>query len=56
MTENFTIFDFELSPEDMDAIVSLDTKKSLSFDHHDPEMVKWIGKGKLGISESFSST
>lgn len=47
--ENFDIFDFELSPEDMDAIVSLDTKKSLFFDHRDPEIVKWLGTRKLDI-------
>ena len=49
MTENFAIFDFELSPEDMDAIGSLDTKKSLFFDHRDPAMVKWLGSRKLDI-------
>ena len=42
MAENFTIFDFELSPEDMTAIASLDTKQSQFFDHRDPEMVKWL--------------
>lgn len=43
MEENFNIFDFELSPEDMTAIAALDTKQSLFFDHRDPEMVKWLG-------------
>jgi len=47
--ENFNIFDFELSSEDLDAIVSLDTKKSLFFDHRDPAMVKWLGTRKLDI-------
>lgn len=40
---NFNIFDFELAIEDMDVISILDTKKSLFFDHRDPEIVKWIG-------------
>jgi 2,5-diketo-D-gluconate reductase A len=49
ITENFNIFDFELSSDDIDAIVSLDTKKSLFFDHRDPEIVKWLGTRKLDI-------
>ena len=49
IVENFNIFDFELSPEDMDSITPLDTKKSLFFDHRDPEMVKWLGNRKLDM-------
>ena len=47
--ENFNIFDFELSQEDMDKIAELDTKKSLFFSHNDPEIVKWLGNRKLDI-------
>jgi diketogulonate reductase-like aldo/keto reductase len=47
--ENFNIFDFELNVDDMEAIVALDTKKSLFFDHRDPAMVKWLGSRKLEI-------
>src|SRR4051794_19964700 len=47
--ENFNIFDFELSQEDMDQIATLDTKESLFFSHRDPEMVKWIGTNKFDI-------
>lgn len=47
--ENFNIFDFELSSEDMEKIATLDTKESLFFSHRDPEMVKWIGTRKLDI-------
>lgn len=43
MAENFDVFDFELSLEDIDIISILDTKKSVFFDHRDPEIVKWIG-------------
>src|SRR6266508_3379829 len=45
--ENFNIFGFELSPEDMDAIVTLDTKVSSFFDHRDPETVKRLGNAKI---------
>ena len=47
--ENFNIFDFELSQEDMEAIATLDQRSSLFFDHRDPAMVKWIGKTKVDI-------
>jgi diketogulonate reductase-like aldo/keto reductase len=49
IVENFNIFDFELSAEDMDAIKALDTKVSSFFDHRDPAMVKWLGTRKLEI-------
>jgi 2,5-diketo-D-gluconate reductase A len=49
IVENFSIFDFELSPEDMDAIGTLDTKVSSFFDHRDPEMVKRLSTVKLDI-------
>lgn len=42
MKENFNIFDFELSEEDMDKIKELDTKTSLFFSHYDPNMVAWF--------------
>ncbi|MGA9774146.1 MAG: aldo/keto reductase [Blastocatellia bacterium] len=44
MVENFNIFDFELSADDMAAIATLDTKQSLFFDHRDPKMVKMLGE------------
>lgn len=47
MKENFNIFDFELSTEDMEAIKTLNTNATLFFDHRDPKMVKWLGERKL---------
>jgi diketogulonate reductase-like aldo/keto reductase len=47
MAENFNIFDFDLSAEDMEAIKTLDTNASSFFDHRDPAMVKWLGERKL---------
>ncbi|OAX48771.1 aldo/keto reductase [Paenibacillus sp. AD87] len=49
IVENFNIFDFELSQNDMESITALDTKQSLFFSHNDPEMVKWLGTRKLEI-------
>ena len=40
--ENFNIFDFELSSDDMDKIKSMDTGKSLFFSHSDVEIVKFL--------------
>ena len=40
MAQNIDIFDFELSADDMAQIQTLDTGKSLSFDHHDGETTK----------------
>lgn len=44
MTENFDVFDFTLSDEDMEQIASLDKKQSSFFSHYDPNMVEWFGK------------
>lgn len=46
---NFNIFDFELSPKDMERIAALDTKDSLFFSHRDPGFVRWIGNVKFEI-------
>ena len=40
MAENLNIFDFELTADDMARIQTLDTGKSLFFDHHDGEVTK----------------
>jgi diketogulonate reductase-like aldo/keto reductase len=49
MVENLSILDFELTPEDMRLITTLDTKTSSFFDHRDPEKVKWLGSRILGV-------
>ncbi|MFC1464693.1 MAG: aldo/keto reductase [Candidatus Brachytrichaceae bacterium NZ_4S206] len=46
MAENLNVFDFELSPQDMMAIATLDTRTSAFFDHRDPKVVKWLGEAK----------
>lgn len=44
MKENFDVFDFMLTDEDMNKIAALDTKNSLFFSHYNPEMVEWFAK------------
>lgn len=47
--ENFEIFDFELSGDDMKLISTLDTGESLFFSHRDPKTAEWIGKLRFDI-------
>lgn len=44
MKENFDVFDFALSEEDMATIATLDRKESAFFSHTDPNMVEWFVK------------
>lgn len=44
MVENFNVFDFKLSEEDMNLISTLDKNKSSFFSHNDPAMVEWFVK------------
>lgn len=44
MAENFNVFDFALSDEDMKAIAALDKEQSSFFSHTDPNMVEWFVK------------
>ncbi|MEV8546741.1 aldo/keto reductase [Streptomyces sp. NPDC051572] len=47
MAENFDIFDFELTDDQMAAIATLETGATLFFDHHDPAMVNWLSARRL---------
>jgi 2,5-diketo-D-gluconate reductase A len=49
ITENFQVFDFELSAEDMAAIATLDTHASLFVDHRDPAAVKWLSEATFDM-------
>ena len=42
MQENFNVFDFELSNQDMKKLESLDGGASLFFSHYDPQTVEWF--------------
>ena len=42
MEQNFNVFDFELTDEDMQVMASLDKKQSSFFSHTDPNMVEWF--------------
>ena len=44
MEENFNVFEFTLSDEDMNTIAGLDKKTSSFFSHQDPNMVEWFVK------------
>ena len=47
MEENFDIFDFELTEDDLNKIRTLDTGKSLFCDHYSPEFVDFIVNYKI---------
>ncbi len=49
MAENFDVFNFELSQNDMDAIAQLDGSVSLFFDHRTLESAEWLGTRTLEL-------
>ncbi len=49
IVENFNVFDFELSSEDLEIIAALDTQESTFFSHLDPEFVRRLSSAKLDI-------
>ncbi len=44
MRQNFDVFDFELTDDDMAQIAALDQKQSAFFSHTDPQMVEWFAQ------------
>ncbi|MEC0206973.1 aldo/keto reductase [Paenibacillus lautus] len=49
IVENFDIFDFELSADDMQQIATLDTRESLFLSYHDPKLAKMLGTLKVDL-------
>lgn len=47
--ENFNIFDFQLSEEDLKLMMTLDQKASAFFDHRDPAVIQWLAYRKLDL-------
>jgi 2,5-diketo-D-gluconate reductase A len=47
MAENFDVFDFELTDDEMSRIAAMDTGASLFFDHRDPAMVSRLGNVRV---------
>lgn len=47
--ENFEIFDFDLTPQDMEEIKALDTGATLFFDHRTAEAAEWLGSRHLDL-------
>jgi 2,5-diketo-D-gluconate reductase A len=45
--ENFNVFDFKLSPEDMNEVKALDLKTNLFVNHRDPAVAKNLGGYKI---------
>ncbi|MCG7381902.1 aldo/keto reductase [Paenibacillus sp. ACRRY] len=42
MEQNFNVFDFQLTAQDMDKIAALDTEESAFFSHYDPQTVEFL--------------
>jgi 2,5-diketo-D-gluconate reductase A len=46
MEQNFDVFDFTLTEDEMNRIATIDTGASVFFDHRDPAMVSWLNSRK----------
>lgn len=49
IVENFDIFDFTLSADDMEHISGLDTRESLFLSYRDPEVAKMMGSWRVDL-------
>jgi len=49
IVENFDIFDFELSSDDIEQILTLDTRESLFLSYHDPKFAKMLGTLRVDL-------
>ncbi|WP_149095327.1 aldo/keto reductase [Paenibacillus terrae] len=49
IVENFDIFNFELSADDLEQISALDTRESLFLSYHDPEIAKALGTLRVDL-------
>jgi len=49
MQQNFDIFDFRLSDDDMNQIKSLDKDQTAFYSHYDPEAVERLNNIKFEI-------
>jgi 2,5-diketo-D-gluconate reductase A len=49
IVENFDIFDFELSADDIEQISTLDTRESLFLSYHDPKFAKMLGTLRVDL-------
>lgn len=47
MAENFNVFDFSLTPEEMARVEALDGNESLFLSHYDPETVEFLADFKV---------
>ncbi|WP_339292442.1 aldo/keto reductase [Paenibacillus sp. FSL W8-0187] len=49
IVENFDIFDFELSTDDIEQISTLDTRESLFLSYRDPKVAKMMGNWRVDL-------
>lgn len=55
MAQNFDVFDFELTDEQMARIATMDTGKSLFLDHRDPAMVSQLSSVRIPGGDEYGA-